>query len=491
MRSRLIVAVALIAGAALTAGVAFAATGSGLTIWTVAGTGSGCSTPPACGDGSAATRAQLRFPEGVAVGPQGNTYIADWGDNEIRKVSLDGTIATVAGGGTACSTPPSCGDGGAAIRGQLSFPEGVAVGSDGSVYVADSGDNEVRKVSAAGKITRLAGTGAECAQPPACGDGGAAGAAQLSAPAGVAVDRTGNVYIADTGDSEVRKVSPAGKIARIAGTGAACANAPACGDDGPATSGQLNFPGGVAVDQAGNVYVADAGDNEVRTISAAGTITRIAGSGKLCSAPSACGDGGAAISADLSGPDGVAVTPGRVVLIADSGDNEVRQVSAAGKITVVAGDGTACSAPPACGDGGAASSAQLDYPEGMAVDPVGNVYVADAYDHELRWLSGASTATFAGAAGKIALSAFAADVAPTAVTVRYALSGAASVTLSVSSGSGPATVVARAAGRPGFGELRWNRRLGGKPAPRGRYTLTVTATAAGHTGSSRLSVRLT
>jgi sugar lactone lactonase YvrE len=491
MRSRWIFVVALIAGAALTATASLAATGSGFTIWTVAGTGSGCATPPSCGDGGAGTKAQLSFPEGVAVGPQGNAYIADWGDNEVRRVAADGTIATVAGTGVACSTPPSCGDGGAATRGRLSFPEGVAVGSDGSVYIADSGDNEVRKVSPTGKLTRFAGTGADCVLPPACGDGGAASAAQLSQPAGVAVDRAGDVYIADTGDSEVRMVSPAGKISRIAGTGAACATAPSCGDNGVATAALLNFPGGIVVDPAGNAYVADAGDNEVRKISPSGTITRIAGSGKLCSVPSACGDGGPAISADLSGPDGVAITPGGALFIADAGDNEIRQVSAAGKITLSAGDGSACSLPPSCGDGGVASSAQLDYPDGVAVDPGGSVYVADTYDHELRWLSRASVATLVGATGKVALSAFAADVARAAVTVRYGLSGTAALALSVSSGGGVATLVARAQGRPGFGELLWNRRLGGKPALRGRYTLTVTATAAGHSASSRLSVRLT
>jgi sugar lactone lactonase YvrE len=313
----------------------------------------------------------------------------------------------------------------------------------------------------------------------------------LSSPAGLAVDRAGDVYIADTGDSEVRKVSPAGKISRVAGTGVACAAAPACGDGAGAISAQLNFPGGVAVDGAGSVYVADAGDNEVRKISAAGTITRIAGSGKLCGAPSACGDGGAATSADLSGPDGVAVTPAGILYIADAGDNEIRQLSAAGKLATVAGNGSACPLPASCGDGAAASSAQLDYPDGVAVDAAGDVYVADTYDHTLRWLSSVGASLLQGGSPKIALSAFAAGVAGSAVGVRYVLSGAASVTLSVSAGSGTPTVVARGSGRPGFGLLSWNRRLGGAPAPRGRYTLTVTATAAGHSAASRLSARLT
>lgn len=491
MRSRSILVVALLAGAALTAAAALAAVGAGSTIWTIAGAGSACSTPPSCGDGSAATRAQLSFPEAVAVSTNGNVYVSDWGDNEIRKLAPDGTITAVAGDGTPCSTPPSCGDRASATSAELNFPEGVAVDLSGNVYIADSGDNEIRKVSPSGKITRFAGTGADCSRPPACGDGGAATAAQLSAPAGLAIDRAGNVYIADTGDSEVRKVSPAGKISRIAGTGVACAAAPTCGDGAGATSAQLNFPGGVAVDGAGSVYVADAGDNELRKISVAGTITRIAGSGKLCGAPSACGDGGAATSADLSGPDGVAVTSTGTLFIADAGDNEIRQVSVTGKIVTVAGNGSACPQPRSCGDGGAAGGAQLDYPDGVAVDQAGNVYIADTYDQELRWLSSTGSSFLQSASGKIALTAFGADLTAAAVSVRYALSGAASVTLSVSSGAGAPTVVARGSGRVGFGLLSWNRRLRGAPAARGRYTLTLTATTAGRSASSKLSVRLT
>jgi sugar lactone lactonase YvrE len=461
------------------------------TIFAVAGNGIACSTPPACGDGAPATTAQLSFPEGVAVDANGNAYIADWGDSEIRKLAPDGTISTVAGGGTPCSSSPACGDGAAATDAQLSFPEGVAVDQAGNVYIADTGNSEIRKVSHGGKITRFAGTGADCSRPPACGDGGAATAAQLSAPAGLAVDSAGNVYIADTGDSEIRKVAPGGKISRIAGTGVACSAAPSCGDQGPATSAQLNFPGGVAVDQAGNAYVADAGDNEVRKISAAGTITRVAGSGTLCSAPPACGDGGAALSAQLNGPDGVAVTSSGTLFIADAGDNEIRRVSSAGTIATVAGNGSACTLPSPCGDGGLAIGAQLNYPDGLAVDPSGNVYIADTYDHQLRWLSAGGASTLQGSTGKVALSAFAATVASSAVTARYALSAPASVTLSVSSGRSAPALVARAFGRSGFGVLSWSRRLGGTPAPRGRYTLTLTATSAGHSASSKLSVRLT
>lgn len=293
------------------------------------------------------------------------------------------------------------------------------------------------------------------------------------------------MFIVDTGDSELRKVSPAGTITRVAGTGVVCTNAPTCGDGGRATSAQLNYPGGVAIDRAGNLFIADGGDNEVRKVSVAGTITRVAGSGKQCASPPSCGDGAAATSAQLNGPDGVAVASDGALDIADASDNEIRRVAPAGKITTIAGTGAECSIPRSCGNGGPAASAQLNYPDAITVDPSGGVYIADTDDAKLRWLAGTGTASLAAPSGRIVLTAFTAGVASKAVTVRYALSAPAAVTLSVGS-----TVVSRAYGAAGFGMLTWNRRLGAQAAPGGRYTLTVTASAVGQTASSKLSVRL-
>jgi sugar lactone lactonase YvrE len=476
------------ASAAATLGLAGPAIG--YSIWPLAGTGTQCGTPPSCGDGGAATSAPLSFPEGVAVGPAGDVYVADWGDNEVRKLSVTGSITPVAGGGTSCSTPPACGDRGPATDAELSFPDGVAVDRAGNVYIVDTGDNEVRKVSPDGTITRFAGTGAVCASPPACGDGGAATAAQLRNPFGLAVDRSGDVYIADAGDNEIRKVTPAGRISRIAGTGKACSKPPACGDDGPATGGQLKFPAGVAVDQAGNVYVADDGDNEVRKVAVGGTISRIAGTGAACSAPPACGDSGPALSATLGAPDGVAVDQHADVYVADDLDNEVRKISSAGTITRIAGTGAECAVAASCGNGGPASSAQLNYPDAVAVDPFGNVYVDDTFDQQLRWLSVAPGSSLRTASQTVRLLAFHPTVARASVTVRYALSSGAPVTLSVTPAGGKPTVVVRSAGRAGWSILTWNRRIDGAPVARGRYTLTVTTTVGGRTARSRVGVKL-
>jgi sugar lactone lactonase YvrE len=432
----------------------------------------------------------MGYPIGVAVDKTGNAYIADWGDNEVRRLSIGGAITTIAGGGTGCSKPPACGDGGAATSAQLSYPDGVAVDQSGNVYIADTLDNEVRKVSPSGTITRLAGNGIACASAPGCGDGGAATAAQLRSPFGIAVDKAGNVYVADAGDNEIREITPAGRISRIAGSGQPCSKPPNCGDGGAATSSQLNFPAGVAVDGSGNVYVADDGDNELRKFSPGGTISRIAGTGAACSSPPACGDGGPASSATLGAPDGVAVDQHKNVYVADDLDNEVRKITAAGTISRIGGNGSECSAPPGCGNGGLAASAQLNYPDAVAVDPLGNVYVGDTFDSQLRLLStgrGSSVQTSSGTAGVLA---FASVPASSSVTVRYLLSVAAPVTLSVTAPGGKPAIVSRATGHAGWAVLRWNRLISGAPAGHGTYKLTVTATVGSSQLTSSTSVKL-
>lgn len=458
------------------------------TIWSVAGNGVACTTAPLCGDGAraVASTAELNFPQSVAVDPAGNVYTADWGDSEVRKLSPDGRITLLAGNGTPCGSAPSCGDGATGTGAQLNFPQAVAVDRAGNVYIADTGDNEIRKVSPRGVVTRVAGNGATCSSASACGDGGSALRASLNAPGGVAVDAAGNLYIADSGDNMIRKVSARGVITRVAGDGMICVSAPSCGDGGPATSAQLNAPQGLALDSSGRLYIVDGGDNEVRRVSR-GTISRFAGTGVACTSAPACGDGQAAAGAQLNLPEAVAVDPAGSVYIADWGDNEIRVVSRTGTIALAAGNGSACASPPACGDAGPASSAPLSAPQGVAVDGAGNLFVADTEDHELRLvtLAGAKPASLSASTGKVSLVAFASGVTRTQVTVRYALTAAASVTLSLNG-----RVLARASGQAGVGQLAWNRKLGRTSAPAGRYRLTVTAAVGKASAQSSLPVRL-
>jgi PKD repeat protein len=331
------------------------------TIATVAGTG----TAGFSGDGGPAASAQLRQPQGVAVDSQGNVYISDFGNQRLREVSADGRITTLAGDGM----PGFSGEGGSpASKSLLHDPTGVAVDGAGNVYFADTGNNRVREISAAGGISTIAGNGLGGYS----GDGGPARAAELHAPDGVAVDANGNVYIADESNNRLRKVSGDGTITTIAGTGTGGYN----GDGMAATSAQLFEPRGVAVDAQGNVYIADFGNERVREVRPDGTIGTIAGDGNA----GTTGDGGPATSAELQAPEALAVDASGSVYVVDN-EVRVRKVSG-GTITTIAGDGTLGFS----GDGGPAGSAQLQA-AGVAVDARGDVYLADSGNARIRKVS--------------------------------------------------------------------------------------------------------
>ena len=256
------------------------------------------------GDDGPATSAQLNTPSGVAVDPAGNLYIADYGDNRIRKVS-NGVITTVAGNGTS----GNIGDNGPATGAQLNYPTGVAVDSAGDLYIAEYSGQRIRKVSK-GVITTVAGSGTAGFS----GDNGPATSAQLYYPSGVAVDAAGNLYIADTWNSRVRKVSN-GVITTVAGSGTEGFS----GDNGPATSAQLSGICDVAVDSAGVLYIADPGNDRIREVSN-GVIVTVAGNGTR----GFSGDGGPATGAQLYGPDGVAVNSAGNLFIADTDNDRIR-----------------------------------------------------------------------------------------------------------------------------------------------------------------------
>jgi sugar lactone lactonase YvrE len=334
-------------------------------ITTVAGNGSGVYG----GDGGPAAGAALWTPEGIALDAVGNLYIADGANNRIRRVS-NGVIDTVAGDGTSGYT----GDNGAATGAQLYQPLGVAVDSAGNVYIADTQDQRIRKVSE-GVIVTVAGNGTWGYS----GDSGPATGAELGDPSAVAVDSVGNMYIADFNNSRIRKVSN-GVIATVAGNGAASFG----GDNGPAASAQLWGPEGVAVDATGNLYIADTGNHRVRKVSN-GAIATVAGNGTQ----GYSGDGGPAADAELNFPAAVAVDSGGNLYIADSGNGRIRRV-ANGVIATVAGGGSAF------GDGGLATAAELDLPMGVAVDSAGNLYIGDFGNGAVRKVSNGVISTISG-----------------------------------------------------------------------------------------------
>jgi sugar lactone lactonase YvrE len=333
------------------------------TIVTAAGNG----TEGFSGAGGAPTSAELNLPVGAAVDSAGDIFIADALNNVVWKISAaTGTITTIAGNGTAGFS----GDGGAATSAELNTPSAVAVDSAGNLYIVDASNQRIRIVSAGtGLITTIAGNGTAGFS----GDGGTATSAELNNPNGVTVDSLGNLYIADVGNQRIRIVSAGtGMITTIAGNGTAGFS----GDNGAATSAELNNPNGVTVDSAGNLYIADSANQRIRIVSS-GTITTIAGDGT----GGFSGDNGAATSAELNNPDSVAVDAAGDIYIADTLNNRIRMVSAAtGTISTVAGNGTLGST----GNNGAATGAELHTPISVALDSVGNLYIADSLNFVVR-----------------------------------------------------------------------------------------------------------
>jgi uncharacterized protein (TIGR03437 family) len=318
---------------------------------------------------------------GVAADASGNVYFPVPNLNAVFKAGPSGAVTRIAGSGVA----GFWGDGGPALSAQLNNPNGVAVDSSGNVFIADTNNFRVRKVDGLGNIATVAGNGNCCGYT---GDGGAATSAQIGSPYGLAVDSFLNLYISDIRNCVVRKVTASGIISTVAGNGTYGYS----GDGGEATSAEFRYPYGVAVDAAGNLYIADAFNLRIRMVSTSGTVTTVAGNGSCCYN----GDGGAATSAELAYPAGVAVDASGNLYIADSENSRIRKVAPGGTIATVAGNGSGYGFS---GDGGAATSAQLANPEGVAMDASGNLYIADQGNARIRKVSAAGIiATLAGGA---------------------------------------------------------------------------------------------
>ncbi len=326
-------------------------------ISTVAGTNVG----GFLGDGGSATNAKIDLPFGVAADSLGNFYIADTYNSRIRKVNANGIITTVAGNGSTTYG----GDGGLATNAALYHPNGVAVDSLGNLFIADTGNNRIRRVDTNGNIWTVAGTNSTGFG----GDGGSATNATLNGPRAVAVDGIGNLYIADTVNNRIREVNTNGIIMTVAGTNRASFS----GDGGTATNASLDLPEGVTVDGYGRLFIADTSDNRIREVNTNGIIATVAGT----NGASYSGDSGAATNANLNMPTGMAIDAFGYLFIADTSNNRIRQVDLNGIITTVAGNGSS-------GNGGAVTNAQLSFPTSMAFDVFGGLFIADEGNSRIR-----------------------------------------------------------------------------------------------------------
>jgi sugar lactone lactonase YvrE len=335
------------------------------------------------GDGGQATAAELDFPMAVAFDASGNVYIADVDNDRIREVSPSGIITNIAGNGYAAPIAGDySGDGGPATAAEMDYEQGVALDTVGNLYIADEETNRIRKVSPVGVITTFAGNG--YGYPYAgsySGDGGPATAAELHWPVSVLVDEVGKVYIADYYNDRIRVVDTSGNISTFAGNGFSSYS----GDGGPATAAEIKDPRGILKDRSGNFYFGDSYNNRVRVINSSGIIQTIAGNGTA----NYSGDGGPATAAELNNPSGVALDAAGNLYIADEANNRIRIVNTSGVINTFAGNGI----QGYSGDGGPATAAEFHSPYGIAFDSYGNFYINDSWNYRVRKIGSVSTQT--------------------------------------------------------------------------------------------------
>ncbi|MBN8691717.1 MAG: T9SS type A sorting domain-containing protein [Bacteroidetes bacterium] len=326
-------------------------------IYTYAGTGiAGYS-----GDNGPAISAQIYLSADITTDSFGNVYFCDNANNRVRKIDPSGNISTIAGGGS------SLAEGIPATSATIIEPHGIAVDASGNIYVSEVYLARVRKINTSGIINTIAGNG----NVGYAGDGGPAISAELKWPYDVAVDASGNIYIADAGNNRIRMINTLGVISTIAGNGLAGYS----GDGGPATSAQLNSASGIDVDPLGNIFIADRFNGRIRKINSSGTISTIAGSGVMGNS----GDGGLATLAQIGSPNGVTLDAAGNIYIADGWYGTLRKINTSNIISTIAGTGI----PGYSGDGGLATLAQIKTSY-LTIGTTGNVFLSDGGNDRIR-----------------------------------------------------------------------------------------------------------
>ena len=325
-------------------------------------------------DGSGAA-AQFSNPYGIAADTAGNLYVADTINQTIRKITLTGVVTTLAG--TAGVTGSADGTG---LAAQFRYPQGIAADTAGNLYVVDTNNSTIRKITPAGSVTTLAGT------PGVSGSAdGSGAAAKFSNPSAITSDTTGNLFVADTNNTTIRKITAGGVVTTLAGTPGVAGSA-----DGTGLAAQIRYPQGIAVDTAGNLFVADTGNFTIRKITPAGAVTTLAGT------PSVSGSAdGSGAAAQFNQPYGIAADTAGNLFLADTFNNTIRKITPAGAVTTLAGT------PGVSGRAdGSGAAAQFNRPFGITADTAGNLFLADTYNNTIRKITPAgAVTTLAGTPG--------------------------------------------------------------------------------------------
>lgn len=329
-----------------------------------------------CCDGGPANLSQIYSPHGIVKDASGNIYFADGGNHRIRKINSVGNISTIAGTGVAGYS----GDGGPANLAQINGPTSMALDPAGNIYFSDSYNNRIRKINPSGVITTIAGIGTSTFS----GDGGQATSAGLNQPRGILWQSDGSIYFSDAYNHRVRKIDPSGVITTVAGNGTSGYS----GDGSLAINAQLNIPNSLVIDANGNLIFCESSNHCIRKVSPAGIISTICGNGSQGSS----GDGGSAQFALLSSPIGLVIDPTGVLYFSDCNNNRIRTIDLNGIITTFCGNGNL----GLSGDGGPATSANLYYPKGLALDATNTLYFADNGNNRIRKVTSGIISAIAG-----------------------------------------------------------------------------------------------